>query len=127
MIKGNLLKIGICFFMITTLLSCTDEHLDVYQEDQLIGEWKLNDPENNCTQTLVFDTNKTGIEIIGCEYPDDTYVSSAESFTWDTDKDVLTIDFSGEKTKSSFYFDEEGHLFLPNMTDTPEMYFIKIN
>lgn len=107
-------------------MSCTDDHIDVSFEEDLIGEWQLNSPKNNCTHTLIFDTNKTGIEIIGCKYPNGEILSSAESFTWITKKDILTIDFSGEKLTSSFSFDEEGHLFLPNITGSPEMYFIKI-
>lgn len=126
MSKRNLLKIGIFFLLSTSLLSCSDEDSGIYLENKLIGEWQLNDPENHCTHTLVFDLNKTGIEIIGCEYPDSQYISSAESFKWETEKDMLTIDFFGEKTKSSFSFNKEGHLFLPNITDTPEMYFIRI-
>ena len=124
--KLNLLKIGFYFILITSMLSCNDERLDVFQEDELVGEWLLNDPTNNCEQTLIFDQNNTGIEIVGCEYSDDTFVSSAESFVWSTDKDIITIDFYGDKTKSSFSFDEEGHLFLPGMTNNPELYFIRV-
>ena len=126
MCKKNLLQISVFLLLITSLLSCTDDNTGIYLEEDLIGEWQLNDPENNCSHTLIFDSNKTGIEIISCEYPDSQYISSAESFLWETEKDMLTIDFYGEKTKSSFSFDKEGHLFLPNITDTPEMYFIKI-
>ena len=124
--KLNLFKIGFYFIFITSMLSCNDERLDVYQEDDLVGEWLLNDPTNNCEQTLIFDNNKTGIEIVGCKYSDDTFVSSAESFTWETDKNIVTIDFHGDKKKTSFSFDEEGHLFLPGMTDTPELYFVRV-
>lgn len=127
MFKLKLLKISFCLILMTSLFSCTEDPVEIAQEEALIGEWKLNDPDNDCALTLIFETNNTGIEIVACEYPDDTFVSSAESFTWETDTNLLTMDFSGEKTKSSFSFDEEGHLFLPNMTDTPEMYFIKIN
>ena len=127
MYQVPLLKIGVYFLMIASLLSCTDDTVEVSNDEALIGEWMLNDPDNDCTLTLIFDANNTGIEIIGCEYPDGTFVSSAESFTWEINQDLLTIDFSGEKIKSSFSFSEEGHLFLPNMTDSPEMYFIKMD
>ena len=124
--KLNLFQIGCWFLLITTLSSCTDEPMELDLDAQFVGEWLLNDPESNCEHTLVFDANKTGVEIVGCTYSDDSFVSSAKSFSWSTNSNTITFDFYSDEKKTSFSFDEEGHLYLPDMTDSPEFYFIKI-
>jgi hypothetical protein len=117
------LKVTLLFLAILTIFSCKNDDTDTDQTANLIGAWQRSDFSDQFEYILTFQSNANGFRTEVETNDEGQAISSARSFNWATNGSTLTIDYGGEIVTTTFSFNENGHLFLIDMTN---LYFIKM-
>lgn len=113
------------FFVLISILSCNkDDDNELNPANDLIGEWQRSDFSNEFEYKLIFNADKSGQKIeTETDLEAGTNISSLIPFNWNTNNNILTMDFDGEIATTSFSFNSTGNLLLIDFTD---LYFTKI-
>ncbi|MFT5078865.1 MAG: hypothetical protein ACI825_000438 [Planctomycetota bacterium] len=119
----NSLKAILVFVAIFSILSCKNDDTITDQTESLIGAWQRSDFSDQFEYILTFQPNANGFRTEVETNDEGQAISSARSFNWATNDSSLTIDYGGEIVTTAFSFNENGHLFLIDMTN---LYFIKM-
>jgi hypothetical protein len=117
------LKVTLFFLALFTILSCKNDDTITDQTASLIGAWQRSDFSDQFEYTLTFQSNANGFRTEVETNDEGQAISSARSFNWATNGSTLTIDYGGEIVTTTFSFNENGHLFLIDMTN---LYFIRM-
>ncbi|MCG2419564.1 hypothetical protein K8089_11065 [Aequorivita sp. F47161] len=118
----KLLKTSILFFVVIAVIACNDEPKDEKQTVDLTGEWRRSDFNDEFDYRLTFHADNSGIKIQR-EGNDTQGISSAVTFEWATDQNILTLNFNGEIETTQYSINEDGHLLLSDISD---FYFTRI-
>ena len=120
----NILKTVLVFSVLFTLFSCKEDDKNVSLTNDLIGEWQRSDVTVEFEYQLIFYANHTGVRTQREGDPNGQAISSALGFNWNTNDDILDLDFDGDITTTPFFINAEGQLFLSDLTS---LYFIKLD
>ncbi|MCZ4318726.1 hypothetical protein O4H26_06970 [Aequorivita viscosa] len=118
----KLLKTSILFFVVIAVIACNDEPKNEKQTADLTGEWRRSDFNDEFDYRLTFHADNSGIKIQR-EGNDTQGISSAVTFEWATDQNILTFNFNGEIETTQYSINEDGHLLLSDISD---FYFTRI-
>lgn len=116
-------KIALLFFITLSVMSCKEEDSRVQVTSDLIGEWQRSDVTTEFDYRLVFNSQNVGHRSIMEGNEGGPATSSAVTFEWDTEEDILTMDYDDEMVITTFLINEDGQLLLPEITD---LYFSKL-
>ncbi|MFI1743729.1 hypothetical protein [Thalassobellus sediminis] len=108
--------------LLTTLIvvsfftSCTTEEIN--QDTNLLGVWESTSLNVNSTEThkLIFGDKNTGLSIQETISISSEIISSATSFNWNVNDDVVTI-VEDNITQKTFIINSEGQLVLSSSQD----------
>lgn len=117
------LKATFLILIAFTILACNDDPKSTDAAKQLIGEWRRSDFSNEFEYKLIFNANNSGIKMQR-EGNENQGISSAITFNWSITNQVLKLDFDGEIETTEFSINDDGQLYLSDITD---LYFTKVN
>lgn len=105
--------------LLTTLIvisfftSCSTEEIN--QNSNLLGVWESS-ANSTETQTLVFGDNNTGLNIQTSVSHSSESTSSATSFKWESNNEVITL-LEDNISQKTFIINNKGQLVLSNSQD----------
>ncbi len=118
------IKAFLLFFVVISIVSCKNDENSSKTITAIVGEWQRSDFNDEFEYKLIFDTNNTGYSTQREGASGGPQISTARSFNWNTNNNVLKFNYDGEIVTTSFAINAEGQLLLPDLTD---LYFIKLD
>ena len=119
----KVLKTVLILSVLLTLFSCKEDDKNIDLSIDLIGEWQRSDVSTEFEYQLIFYANHSGLRTQREGDLNGQSISSAITFNWNTNDDILDLDFDGDIITTPFFINAEGQLFLNDFT---EYYFIKL-
>ena len=138
----KLLTFVTCLVLVCSVVSCSDDDLEIFHTKDLYGDYKRSDFTRDQQYELYlsernenyggclaytsgwcyYDEFEEGIRCLSIAYCE-------ENFSWNVKYNILIIKYEDELEKFIFDLDDEGNLHFsePNrLTDYKDLYFIKL-
>lgn len=100
------------FILSITISSCSKDTRNELSSDDLVGKWQRSDTDTSFEFQYNFLTDFTGYQTEKSIDTNLNETSSAISFTWTANEDILTLTFDAEEIVSKYTLNLHGQLIL---------------